>query len=396
MRKLCYFFILIVLASPVFSQVWQKISAMPGVGRDASITFTIGNKLYSGGGSNKDFYEYDPASGLWTKKASIPGVSTNRSFATGFSINGKGYVGMGTDQDISVLKKDLWEYDPVANTWTQKSDFPGGGRDGLGVFVINNKAYIGGGSDNNFLFMDFYEYDPAQDKWTQKNDLSSGYTIFPAMFSIGNYGYLTCGAGQTEFNDLLRYDPATDSWDNMSSFPEDSARQAGVAFVINGKGYVGLGMKNYDTVFTVFYSYDPQKDHWSKVSNMPGKGRAWATAGVVGNKAYIGEGWDFVDNFNSDWWSFDPVATAGVTQNSATEAVTCFPEPASSFIRLHGLAADKNFMAVIYDQTGRNVLNEKVSGGGPELQISSLAAGMYELLLKDETGACNTMHFIKQ
>jgi hypothetical protein len=43
----------------------------------------------------------------------------------GFSIGNKGYLGTGLDHDYPSYKKDFWEYDPVANAWTQKADFGG-------------------------------------------------------------------------------------------------------------------------------------------------------------------------------------------------------------------------------------------------------------------------------
>jgi len=106
---------------------------MLGGGRDAAVAFTIGNKIYSGGGAgngNRDFYEYDTQTKLWTKKANIPGVDTNRGFAVGFAVNGKGYVGLGTDGIYApVVLADLWEYDPASDTWASKANYPGGPRD---------------------------------------------------------------------------------------------------------------------------------------------------------------------------------------------------------------------------------------------------------------------------
>src|SRR5207248_11216843 len=122
MKKTSYFFLFMFFASPIFPQSWQKMtSPMPGGAKDACISFTIGDKFYVGGGNaQKTFYEYDPSSSKWTKKADIPGVTVNRGFGIGFSINGRGYAGLGTDG--ATLLNDLWEYDPLQNTWSQKSN----------------------------------------------------------------------------------------------------------------------------------------------------------------------------------------------------------------------------------------------------------------------------------
>ena len=39
---------------------------------------------------------------------------------------------------------DFWEYDPMANTWTQKSDAPVY-LNASGYFVINKEGYVTGG-----------------------------------------------------------------------------------------------------------------------------------------------------------------------------------------------------------------------------------------------------------
>jgi N-acetylneuraminic acid mutarotase len=67
-------------------------------------------------------------------------------------MNGKGYIACGaglkqlspnTSQVISL--KDVWEYDPSANTWTQVTDYGGNIRHGAVSGVVGNKAIIGSG-----------------------------------------------------------------------------------------------------------------------------------------------------------------------------------------------------------------------------------------------------------
>lgn len=58
--------------------------------------------------------------GYWTAKANV--INGSRCNATSFSIGNKGYICCGV---TTVQKKDLLEYDPLTDTWTQKADFPG-------------------------------------------------------------------------------------------------------------------------------------------------------------------------------------------------------------------------------------------------------------------------------
>src|SRR5882757_727061 len=83
------------------------------------------------------------AQNTWTQKADFGGGV--RIYATGFSIEGKGYLGTGLGEFTTF--NDLWEYDPTTNAWTQKADFGGGARYLAVGLSIGRKGYIGTGFD---------------------------------------------------------------------------------------------------------------------------------------------------------------------------------------------------------------------------------------------------------
>jgi len=92
--------------------------------------FTIGDKGYVGLGYNtvdgehKDFWEYDPATDAWTRKADFAGKA--REGAVAFSVANKGYVGLGANLRLPEYDyKDMWKYDPSTNQWTPSISFPG-------------------------------------------------------------------------------------------------------------------------------------------------------------------------------------------------------------------------------------------------------------------------------
>ena len=86
----------------------------------------------------------------WIKKADVGGGPRGWAFA--FSINGKGYAGGGDPTgNFSTFLKDVWEYDPSMDIWTQKGDFPGAGRDAAFSFVLNGIAYMGCGYNGSIL-----------------------------------------------------------------------------------------------------------------------------------------------------------------------------------------------------------------------------------------------------
>src|SRR5207248_754225 len=101
--------------------------------------FVIGSNAYLGSGSSStDFWEYNTGLNSWTQMANFPGINTDGS--TGFSIGGKGYLGLGVNQSSG-----FWAFDPSSNLWDSIAVFPAGARADVPAFVINNKAYLGTG-----------------------------------------------------------------------------------------------------------------------------------------------------------------------------------------------------------------------------------------------------------
>ena len=72
-----------------------------------------------------------------------------RSYATGFSIGTKGYIGCGSTS--AGFQKDFWVWDQTTNTWTQKMDIPGAGRSEPVGFSIGAHGYIGTGGIFNIV-----------------------------------------------------------------------------------------------------------------------------------------------------------------------------------------------------------------------------------------------------
>ena len=94
--------------------------------------------------SYSDLWEYDPVSDTWIQKASFPGAI--RTSAAIFTIGTKAYMGTGTDIG-GIFINEFWEYDQQTDSWSQKANFP-------------NKGFIGVGEDYNFTgVLDFWEYD---------------------------------------------------------------------------------------------------------------------------------------------------------------------------------------------------------------------------------------------
>lgn len=198
------------------TNTWRQVSDFGGGFRYTAVGFSIGNKGYVGTGNYRespfvlatyynDFWEFDPsngAMGTWTEKSSVP--EEGRSSATGFSLNGKGYIGTGFYY-YDTRKKDFWQYDPATNIWTSIPDFPGTERYAAVSFTVESKAYVGWGWFYTGL-ADFWEYDPTTGSWASVPNLPAPVRHLSNGFSIGNRAYVGLGAdAEGVFADIWQF-----------------------------------------------------------------------------------------------------------------------------------------------------------------------------------------------
>ena len=304
---------------------WEQKSNLPpsdvnGPGaRTYAVGFSIGNKGYIGTGYDNtntptsDFWEYDPATNSWTQKADFGG--TARFAAVGFGIGSKGYLGTGYDYVSYNFTKDFWEYDPAANNWTKKADFGGEARYMAVGFSIGSKGYLGTGYNNSGNYNDFWEYDPTDGpdgKWTQKANFGGTARLAAVGFNIGNKGYLGTGrsfdinGNDIYCNDFWEYDPATDSWVQKADVGGE-VRAYAVGFGVGGKGYIGTGVDGNQQPTKDFWEYNPDTNSWIKKANVGGGERHSAVGFGIGSKGYIGTGYTLMGTAK-DFWEYDPSA----------------------------------------------------------------------------------------
>ena len=384
---------------------WTQLAEFStfGQGRWGAMSFVVDNKIYAGGGyvgnfSNvNDWQSYDPVTKQWKFLNSMPGTNYNRTEGVAFTLNGKGYLGLGA-QDYNGFNPsptwlaDLWQYDAATDKWTKKKDLPDSGRSDAAYFTINNKAYVVGGSTGSFgSTADTWEYDPASDKWTEKKSYP-GTLEGASGFSLNGKGYIVGGSlnGNTT-NKMYEYNPATNTWTEKAPFPESEITGA-VAFVVGNKAYVGLGAKQpYDATnskyFQHLYVYDAAKDSWSYAAGfeLAAQGRMYAIAEVVNNKLYMGGGWR-LDNgatqtFFRDFYEADPAVAAGI--NSIESAnVKLYPNPAKDILHIEGNVQGSPY--ILYDVTGKAVKNDMLRGS--YIDIADIAPGIYTLTLTTVNG----------
>ncbi|HMJ70737.1 MAG TPA: T9SS type A sorting domain-containing protein [Cyclobacteriaceae bacterium] len=269
----------------------------------------------------------------WEQRASQPDGANAlvRSNASGFSVGSKGFVGLGyvmTETGIT-YRKDLWQYDPATDVWTQKADFPGAGRYNAVGFNIGNMGYVGTGLSATGTHKDFWQYDPTGNSWIQRADFPGAAREQAFGFGIGNTkGYVGGGFtnGQGDYKDFYEFDPLSNSWRSRAEFA-GGKRMGSATFTIDQKGFVAGGYSSStDTWYKDFWDFDQAANLWTKRADMPGNGRTRATGFSIAGNGYVGlgyskggyEGQFFQYTTSSNSWSWKPYYPGPVTSNMGT------------------------------------------------------------------------------
>lgn len=180
-----------------FLNSWQKLGVIPPLDQQSefhlqSIGFNgkgyiIGPSPTRGYGV-AELWEYDPMKDTWKQKADFLGSA--RAFSTLTAFGDKLFYGMGSkDLGGSIYETDIWAYDINLNSWNLVTNFPGVQRLGGISFSASNKLYVGFGSVS-----DLWTYDLATRVWSIQ-DISSLGLIDPSKIislqSQGRYYLMT-------------------------------------------------------------------------------------------------------------------------------------------------------------------------------------------------------------
>ncbi len=370
---------------------WYQKATFEGSARSASSIFAINDKVYvslgvDSGGYKRSVWEYDATTDSWDQKTSLGGVTGSglgRNVAMSFATGGKGYIVGG--QGANPYFDDTWEYDPIADTWTQKQSFTAGGRRAGVAVAINGKGYVGLGQDaTNALKKDWWEYNPIANTWTAKANFAGTPRRLAAAFTIGTKVYVGTGDDGTFKNDFYEYDPANNTWTMKAPFG-GTPRYGTAYFEVVGKGYIGCGYDNTLANRRDFWSYDPTTNMWTSIGDFIGSARANAVAvGLPTGKAYFGLGYDL--GYFDDWWELSPPVSVNELTHATT--VSVYPNP---MVDLTTISWSENFSDVlevtVVDVQGKVMKREQTSGQTIQLNREGLAAGMYfvQLTYKHET-----------
>lgn len=225
-----------------------------------------------------------------------------------------------------------------AQTWTPRANLPGMGRLAAFVFSINSKIYMGGGSG----YKDFWEYDPLLDVWTEKAGIP-GVNIsrsFGVAFAIQGKGYIGLGldnwpaVASDDKKDLWEYNPASNTWQAKADLPA-VARSGCASMVIDNKGYVLAGADQTSPLAEV-WAFDPVTGTWARKADLPSGGLYNPIAFTAAGTGYFTCGSTSSGSASAKTYAFNP----------ATDQWVAKADFAGDF-RDAGLAFEKDGMAYI-------------------------------------------------
>ena len=148
---------------------WTQAIGFGGNKRKDAVAFVIGDKAYVGtgirnGSYENDFYVFDGTTEAWTRLKDLDDDDEDYTVlltsGTAFSLNGLGYIATG---EASGINTNLWEYDPVTDTWEERPDFEGTARQDAVAFSFSDKAFVLTGRSGSYYFDDNWEYRPNEE-----------------------------------------------------------------------------------------------------------------------------------------------------------------------------------------------------------------------------------------
>ena len=383
MKKLILLLLLSLINLPIIvqSQNWVQVNSLPNSFNEThhSFAFSFDDTGYivsgnSNSGERDDFYQYDPVNDSWTELTPFPGAP--RGFAIGDTWNGKAYFGFGYDG--TSLLNDLWEFDPSNMSWTELAPCPCAARTHPAMIAHNGKVFVGLGNTSPENLNDWWEYDITLNTWSQKDDLPSQSRHHPYQFGINDYVYTGFGHGNDIYNDWFRYDITAETWTQVATLPAEG-RVAGTQFSYNGLGYVLSGDgDNHDSMETgEFWAYDPISDNWEEMPPHP-EGSRWAPASfIINGEVYIINGTSFSQYVTEIYkYNLDSALSVHELTNST---IRIYPNPATDFINID-VPENLKYQTNIYDLNGRLISSSKNKS---VIEIQTLPHGIYLLEITD-------------
>lgn len=155
------------------------------------------------------------------------------------------------------------------------------------------------------LFLLFCHFGSSQ-VWEEQPPLPAQGRDDGIAFTLNGYGYVVTGntGNYAESNLLFQYNPNTKEWTEKSSF-EGIARQYTTVFTVQNKAYIVGGYSKAGKGLAEVWCYDAVNDQWDQKNDFPGGWRWGAFSFTLNGKGYFGCGTDTSQTFQ-DFWEYNP------------------------------------------------------------------------------------------
>src|SRR5439155_15456730 len=158
----------------------------------------------------------------------------NRAGSATAAFNGKVYIIAGFDAFFTP-QNQVWEYDPVANTYTTKTPMPTGSGNVPGALLGSEIFVVGGAIPNTAA----YAYNPTTDTWRSITPPSPADCQAGGAFALNGQLWLV-GCLDQDGTVAKVYDPVSDTW--SLGPPLNTSQEGGSATALyNARGFVAGG-----------------------------------------------------------------------------------------------------------------------------------------------------------
>jgi|GEM_PF-1400056 N-acetylneuraminic acid mutarotase len=383
---------------------WVPRASYPGTGRMGAFTFVLDGKGYVAGGYNgssavAELWCYDPLTDTWSQRASLPSA---RRHGTSWTLNGRGYVVCGfgpTNQKTNTVL----EYDPRTNTWATKTPLPADARYGSHGFAIGQYGYVGGGnigSATGPFLSDMWRYNSLSDTWSAIPGIPGAERYGATSWVIDGKGYVQggCLPSMSFTTQLWEFDPADWSWTSKTPRPGDGLSYTmAMSFLYSAVVACGKDDADYNN-FQAFH-YHPAANQWTAIPNYPGESGWGGASFTIGDRVFGGLGARIIPQWQyfNDFWELVKIDDVGVDEEFGNRsALRVHPsvcaEGGVHIFHEHGPQVGEAVVELV-DASGR-VLMRTPFVDGRYIDVSSLAAGTVAVRIVHEGRTMATGRFV--
>lgn len=207
---------------------WAQVKDFEGTARYNAVAFAIGQTGYVGTGYdgdnyNSDLWQYDVTNDDWIEIVSYPGEKIESGVA--FVVNGKGYIGAGVNNGS--YSNDFWEFTPdedqVGGTWVKRTPASTSSyydefkaavyRTNAVALTWGTKVYLVGGVVSGVVSRDVYEFDATTFGWDDRTSFEGAARTTAIGFVLDDRIFVGTGSnGSSQFDDVWEFKP-TEEYD---------------------------------------------------------------------------------------------------------------------------------------------------------------------------------------